>query len=142
FSDRLEAFMKERPAIINAAKEITAGATTDEEKLRKIYARIEQLRHLSYEREKSAQEEKREKLRENKRLEDVLTNGYGSSSELNEMFIALARAVGLQADPVLLCDRSEPMIKDAPDFMQFDHLAAAITLDGKMRYFDPSVPYL
>ena len=141
-SDRIEEFIKQRPAITSAAKEITAGATTDEEKVRKIYARVQQLRDLSYEREKSEQEAKREKLRENKRAEDVLTNGYGLSSELNKLFIALARAAGMAADPVLLCDRAEPLVKDVPDFSQFDHIAAVVTLDGKRRYFDPGVPHL
>ena len=142
FSKSVEDFMKERPAIVTAAKEITAGATTPDEKLHKIYDRVQGLRHLSYEREKTEQETKKEKQRDNNRVEDALKNGYGSTNELNELFIALARAAGVQAEPALLSDRGEPLVKDVPDLSQFDHVAAAVTLDGKTRYFDPGVPYL
>lgn len=142
FSDSVEDFMKERPAIVTAAKEIAAGATTPEEKLRKIYTKVQSLRHLSYEREKTEAETKKEKLRDNKRVEDVLRNGYGTSSELNQLFIALARAAGVQADPVLFGDRAEPLLKDIPDLSQFDHLGAVVTIDGKRSYYDPGIPYL
>jgi len=142
FSDDVEDFMKERPAIVAAAKEITAGAATPEEKLRKIYVKVQSLRHLSYEREKTDAELKKEKLRDNKRAEDVLRNGYGYSSELNKLFIALARAAGLQADPVLFGDRAEPLLKEIPSYEQFDHLGAVVTIDGKRRYYDPGIPYL
>jgi transglutaminase-like putative cysteine protease len=135
-------FVRPRAAVDAAAKAAIAGATTDEEKAKKLYARVQQVRNLTYEHQKSEQESKREKLRENKRAEDVLTNGYGTAFDVNQLFIALARSAGLSADVVLLCDRGSPIIKEVPDFSQFDHLGVVMTIDGKKLYCDPGVPFL
>lgn len=135
-------FVKPRPAVDTAAKAAIDGAKTDEEKAKKLYVRVQQIRNLSYERKKSEQEAKRDKLRDNKRAEDVLANGYGTSVELNELFLAMARSIGMTADLILLCDRGSPIIKEVPDFMQFDHLAVVLTINGKKVYCDPGVPFL
>src|SRR5262249_17750392 len=110
----LENFMKESPAIVSEAKQITNGAADDDEKLQRIYSRVQKIRNLSYEREKSDEEKKRERLRDNKNVDDVLRNGYANGNELDQLFIALARAAGFDAEPVLISDRDDPFSKEIP----------------------------
>src|SRR5437762_5189682 len=137
-----EDFMKETPEIVNEARQITGGAANDEEKLRRIYARVQKIRNLSYEREKSDEEVKRERLKENKSAGDVLRNGYASGNQLDQLFIALARAAGFVVEPVLVCDRDEPFSQEIPEIRQLSDLTARVMIGGQPRYFDPGCPFI
>jgi hypothetical protein len=120
-----------------------AGADTPEAKLRKIYARVQQVRNLSFEKDKTEQEEKRENLRDNKSAEDVLRNGYGHRSEINRLFVAMARSVGLDAVSVRVASRDDIFFaKNVLDSGQLDTEVAAVTMDGgEAKYFDPGTPF-
>jgi hypothetical protein len=125
-----------------AAAEATAGATTSEEKLRKLYAYVQKLRNLSWERDKTEQEEKREKLKDNDDVGDVLRNGYGYSRQLNRLFAALARGAGFTAHDVLVGARDEVVFsKELPDSDQFSAEVVLVSADGKDLYFDPGTPH-
>ncbi|HEX2122690.1 MAG TPA: DUF3857 and transglutaminase domain-containing protein [Thermoanaerobaculia bacterium] len=136
-------YIGNRGGIRKAAAEITAGAATPEEKLRRLYARAQQIRNLSYEPDKTAQEEKREKLRDNDDIEDVLRNGYGYSRQINRLFAGLARAAGFDAQIVLVSSRREMHFsKQIPDLEQLSGDVVVVNVDGQERYFDPGTPYL
>ncbi|HKR62476.1 MAG TPA: DUF3857 and transglutaminase domain-containing protein [Thermoanaerobaculia bacterium] len=141
-TEYIEDYIGNRGPVKKAAGEITAGATTDEEKLKKIYAYVQGLRNLSYEREKTEQEEKREKLKDNNDIGDVLRNGYGYSRQLNRLFTGLARAAGLTATTVLVADRDELIFsKELPDVDQLSGEIVAVSVGGKDVYFDPGTPH-
>src|ERR1051325_11203651 len=74
----IEDFIGDRSGIRKAAQQLSAGATTDEEKLHKLYAKVQSLRNTSFDDDKTVQESSREKLRDNRHIEDVLEHGYGS----------------------------------------------------------------
>ncbi|MGD0920567.1 MAG: DUF3857 and transglutaminase domain-containing protein [Terriglobia bacterium] len=100
-----ERFIGDRKGIKRAAAEIVNPADAPEAKLRKLYARVQQIRNLSFEREKTEKEERREKLKDNENVEDVLEHGYGNAYEINELFVALARAAGFEATLVPIGER-------------------------------------
>jgi hypothetical protein len=140
--DYIESYIGNRGPVKKAAADVTAGAATSEEKLRKLYEYVQKLRNLSYEREKTEQEEKREKLKDNDDVGDVLRNGYGYSRQLNRLFAGLARGAGFTAHDVLVGERDEIVFsKDLPDADQFSSELVVVSVDGKDLYFDPGTPH-
>jgi Domain of Unknown Function with PDB structure (DUF3857)/Transglutaminase-like superfamily len=136
----IEEFISGDPAPIrNAAAEASAGAQTSEEKLRKIYAITSKIRNLGYEAERTEAEEK--KLRDNRSAQDVLRNGYGYSSEITRLFIALARSAGFQAHAVRVATRDESFFaQKLPIASQLDSEVAIVIVDGKEIVLDPGTP--
>ena len=65
----IQRYLTDRAALHEAAQQATAGAATPEEKLRKLYARAQQVRNLTFEPRKPEQEER--ELRDNRSSIDV-----------------------------------------------------------------------
>src|SRR5690349_2444391 len=66
---------------------IAPASDPPETQLRKLYARVQQLRYVNAEPAKTEQEVKREGLKENKHVEDVLSRGYAYGNEINLAFV-------------------------------------------------------
>ena len=143
FTEIVEDFIgKDRGAIKSEAASVTAGAATPEEKLKRIYDRVQKIRNLSYEPEKSDKETSRENLRDNHTADDVLTNGYGHRSQINRLFVALARSAGFTANVVRSSSRDDYFFaREIPDSSQLDTELAIVTMDGKDQFFDPATPF-
>jgi transglutaminase-like putative cysteine protease len=140
WGDIIEPFLADRPEVRRIAEETIAGATTDDEKLRRLYARVQRVRNLSYEPDKSEAEEK--KLHDNRNPEDVLRNGYGSHLEINRTFVALARASGFAANVVRVGERDERFFSvNLTVGSQLSGEVATVMLGSDRRYFDPGTPY-
>lgn len=133
----------------NEVERLFSPGDSHETKLRKIYARVQQIRALSFEPEKSKKERKLENLRENKNVHEVLNRGYAFSSEINLVFIALARAAGFQAYPVRLAARNRAFfVPERLDPNQLDSLVAEVLLgDAQLpgittsKFLDPGTIY-
>src|SRR5579859_7019914 len=82
------------------ANSMVSSSDSPEQKIEKIYYRVQKLRNLTFEKEKTEQEEKREKRKDAADVDDVLKNGYGNRTELNLLFAGMARALGLDASIV------------------------------------------
>lgn len=138
--ERLDKFLdKDRPMRDTVAG-VTAAADSPESKLRKIYERAQRIRNLTYQLPKT--KAAMEKLEDNKNVEDVLRHGYGSESDINLAFVALARAAGFQAWPVLTPER------DRTFFSRRDHRWQSLTgelalvqVGTEERFFDPGALY-
>jgi hypothetical protein len=121
-----------------AVEEIVSPDDTPEQKLRKIYARVQQMRNTSYELRKTEQEENREKEKAAKTVEDVWKSGYGDGVQLTWLFLALARAAGFDADGVWVSDRGNYFFTPAAmDASRLDDNVVVVKLNGKDVYFDP-----
>jgi hypothetical protein len=121
--------------------EVVKGATTDEARLRKIYAEIMRLENTYYTREHERREDKAEGG-EVRNAADVLAHRRGSPTELTEVFIGMARSAGMAAYAMLVPDRSEHgFAEDWWNMSQFDDTIAIVTVDGKEQYFDPGSRY-
>jgi hypothetical protein len=133
-----DAFVNKRKAMEEVVGGIVSPGDTPEAKLRKIYARVQTLRNLSYEKEKTTQEERREKLKSEENVESVWKHGYGDGPGLTWLFLGLARGVGFQAWPVMVSDRYEhffhPKMLNA---RELDASVVLVRLNGQDLYFDP-----
>ena len=113
-----------------------------ETKLRKLYARAQQVRNITYEPSRSEREAKRANPKENKNVKDVLKNGYGNRWQINCLFVALARAAGFDAQPAYLSRRDRYFFD--PDFLNPFQVIYATTLvrSGSEKWFlDPGTPF-
>jgi len=129
----------------NVQKEVDRILTpgdSDETKLRKIYARVQQIRALSYEPEKTKKERKQQNLKENKNAEDVLNHGYAFEDEINWVFIAMARAAGFQAFPVRIVARNRSIFNsERPDANQLNSSVVEVKIGSGHRFLDPATVY-
>jgi len=138
----VENFVGHHRAIEDAVAEIVLPSDSPETKLQKIYARTQQIRNLSFELEKSDQEQKRDKLKENNDVEDVWKHGYGSGYQITWLFLALVRAAGLEVHPVLVSTRDEYFFD--PKMMKVYQLntnAVLVKMQGKDIYLDPGAAF-
>ncbi len=102
----VEDFVGKRKAIEAAIPGIVAASDTPEQKLRKLYARCQQIRNLSYEPRKTVQEMVRD-IEKIKTADDVWKYGYGFGDQITWVFLAMARAAKFEAYPVMVSGRSE-----------------------------------
>jgi hypothetical protein len=133
-----ERFIGKHHEIAEAATQVISPNDSPEAKLRKLYARAQQIRNLSFEREKTEKEEKREKLKENNNAADVLKHGYGYGSEVVLFFVALARAAGFKASPVRVARRDSVFFNQGlPNERQLNDVVAVVVTGSTAVFLDP-----
>lgn len=143
WSHDIDKFASTSPAIENAAKELTTGATTEDDKLNRLYDAVMKLDNTRYSREHSKDENRAEGVKNIKSAADVLALKRGSPDELAMLFLALARAAGFHADAMAVVDRNRDFFQ--PNYLdggQLDDLIVFVTVDGKERAFDPGERYV
>ena len=139
---QVESFVGKRKAMEDAVAQIVSPGDTPEMKLRKIYARVQQLRNTTYELQKTEQEDKREKEKPPTNVEEVWKRGYASGGELTWLFLGLTRAAGFEAYGVFVSDRRNYFF--TPGLMDRNRLDAnvvVIKLNGQDVYFDPGAAF-
>jgi transglutaminase-like putative cysteine protease len=104
-NEQTEKFMDRRNSMQEKVSQIILPADS---KLRKIYARCQQVTNLSFERGDSVV---RQKFKPNENVDDVWKNGVGTGRDINLLFLALTRAAGFEAYYVRLAGRSEYFFK-------------------------------
>jgi hypothetical protein len=135
-------FIGKPKAVQKEVDRILSRSDSENTKLQKIYARVQQIRALSYEPEKSKKERKQESLKENKNAEEVLNHGYAFENEINLVFIAMARAAGFNAYPVRLAARDRTFFTpERPDPSQLNSLVVEVQSGSGKRFFDPATLY-
>lgn len=138
----VESFINKRRAMEEAVSQIVSPTDSPELKLRKIYARVQQLRNTSYEHRKTEQELKRDKEKEASNVEDVWKRGYGDGIELNWLFLAFARAAGFEAYSVLASDRRNYFFDpNMMDTSKLDSDLVLVKVNGKDMFFDPGAAF-
>ena len=138
----VEKFVDQRAAMQRAAAQVVQPDDSPEAKLHKIYARVQGLRNLSYERDRSEEEKSREGLKSARDVEDVWNHGYGTQEQLTWLFVALARAAGLPADAAYGSSRDRYLFDQRlMNFSQLNVPLAVVALGGHDLYLSPAVPY-
>jgi len=138
----IDSFTDNPRAMKQAVAQTIAPTDTPEQKLQKIYARCQKLRNTTFEREKTEKERKRERLKNIENVEDVWKRGYGSGEEITWLFMALVRAAGFDASPVLVSTRDIHFFN--PKLMNPDDLNTNVVLvkfNGKDLYLDPGTAF-
>ena len=135
-------FMDQSRAMQGAVAQIVSPSDSPEQKLRKLYARVLQIRNLSFERIKSTQEAERESAKENEDVADVWKHGYGNAHQITELFVALARAAGFDADIVALSTRNRFQFnEELRNPSQLNAVVALVRLGGQDVFLAPGTPY-
>jgi len=135
-------FVDKKKTMEQAVTGIVSSGDSPEVKLQKIYARVLQVRNLSFEKEKTEQEAKRDKQEDIHNVEDVWRLGYGSARQVNWLFIALARAAGIEAGCVYVSTRNSYFFDQRmlnPSQLNTD--VVLVKLQGKDLYLDPGAKF-
>jgi uncharacterized protein DUF3857 len=140
----IQRFTKPSRALEEEVARVVQPGDSIEAKARKLYARAQQLRNVSAERQATEQESQREKLAENSDADDVLKNGYGYGTEVTWFFHALLRAAKIDSSVVVISTRNRKFFD--PRLMNSGDLNDSVVLvslgGGDTVYCDPGVKYL
>ncbi len=143
WSKKANSFIGPDGALTAETQPVIAGATTPDEKLRKIYAAVMELENTDYTRDRNRDEEKAAGLKEVHTAVDVLRRKRGDSRQLTYLFVGMARAAGLKAYAMLVPDRANRIF--VPNWMdmyhQLSNTVAIVNLDGKDQFFAPGEQY-
>jgi hypothetical protein len=142
-NDEVEGFVGKRKAMEQAVAQIVSESDTPEGKLQKIYARVQQMRNTSYELDKTAQEQKREKAKDINNVDDIWKRGYADGGQLTWLFLGLARAAGFDASPVWVATRNDHFFNAT--MMRANDLnsnVVSVKVNGKDLYFDPGSAFV
>ncbi|MGB8459752.1 MAG: DUF3857 domain-containing protein [Candidatus Acidiferrum sp.] len=141
-NDSTESYMNKRKAMEQAVGEIVAAGDSPEVKLQKIYARAQKLRNLSFEVEKTEQEQKRVKEKEPANVEEEWKRGYGYGDDITLLFLGLARAAGMDASAVKISTRDDHFfVKNLMKARDLRTYVVLVKLNGKELYFDPGTAF-
>jgi|SRR5690348_17066394 len=137
WSGEIDSFVNKKSILERLLAETVSAGDSPETKLRKIYARVQQIRNTSFE-DKTEQEEKREKLKDNNNVDDVLKHGYGTHLQINWLFIGLARAAGFSANEIAVVPRTDGVFRPTlEDARQFTANVVRVTVGTQDIYLDP-----
>jgi hypothetical protein len=139
--DRVQKFCDKRKAMEKAVAQVTAPGDTPNTKLRKLYARVQQIHNLTYASE-SEREARQEQAAAIHNVEDVWNLGYGDAEQITWLFFALARAAGTDTAPVIVSTRDRYFFDHRymnPTELNSD--VVLVKLDGKDLYLGPGVPF-
>jgi transglutaminase-like putative cysteine protease len=115
-------------SVMAAAREATADAHTSQEKIEALYRWIAQdFRYISISLGDGGYQPRMPA--------EVVRTRSGDCKDKATLFVALARKMGFEADPVLLSS-SGGVEESLPSARQFDHEIAALRQDGKWTFLD------
>ncbi len=138
---RVEDFIGNHKAMEKVVAQILSPSDRPEVKLQKLYSRTLQIHNSSFEREKTEQEMSREKRPRISTIEDVWQYGRGNRWAVNWLFLALVRAAGFEASPVLISTRDEHFFdRRVMDARLLNASVVAVTLNRQELYVDPGTP--
>jgi hypothetical protein len=128
--------------IKDAVKELVAPTDTEDQKLHKLYAAVMQIDNTSYNRSRSAVEDKAHGLDAPKSTDDIWVRKRGNDDQIAQLFVALVRAAGMKADIIAVTNRDRAFF--VPTYLSFSQLndyLAIVNVGGKDLYFDPGQRY-
>lgn len=138
--DQTEKFMDRRKAMEQALGETVAPGDSAEEKLKKIYARCQEIKNRNFERKDQLAKE--EKYKPNESVEDVWKSKEGTGKDINLLFVALSRVAGIESYYLLLSGRNEHFFNQKRmNTKELDANAVLVKVDGKDLYLDPATKF-
>jgi hypothetical protein len=143
FHEVVKGEMKVNDDIRRAAIEAIGDAPTPEQKLERLFnfcrARIKNINDDA----SGLTADQIKKMKENKSAADTLKRGYGTGSDIDFLFAALAIAAGFEARYATLSDRSrrffDPNFTN-PYFMRAYNIA--VKVGDQWQFFDPASAYV
>ncbi|MCD9189139.1 MAG: DUF3857 and transglutaminase domain-containing protein [Pyrinomonadaceae bacterium] len=138
----LTEIFKPNKEIEQKAVEITSGAVTQEDKLRKIYDFVQKnIRNITF--DPRLTDDQRESV-QFKEIVQVLRMRTGNVQLIDLLFAALAKSYGFEVNLLLTGDRSEnfftPEKYNNPGFI--NPAGIAVKVDKEWKFFNPGLPFL
>jgi hypothetical protein len=139
----VESFLGKRGKLDAKIREIVGEAAEPIEQLRRIYAKVQSFRNLSYEKGMTRRQRKEQKIKDNDKVSQVLARGFGLRSDLTRTFVALARDAGFEAEVVRVAARDNKIFRKnyLSFYSQLDCEMAIVKLGEKILAFDPATPF-
>ena len=142
WSKRMDQFASPSAKLAGATHELLMGVDSPDLKLRRIYAAVMKMDNTDFSRERTAEENKAQGVKQVSSAENVFELKRGSPDELALLFIAMARAAGFKAYAMQVTNRDRNFFqKEFLDMSQLDDVIAIVELDGKEIYLDPGERY-
>jgi hypothetical protein len=142
WNEDAEHFIGNHREIGQESSQVIGNETDPAQKLRKLYARAQQVRNLTYERERTEEEQKRESLKPPQNAKDVLARGYGGRDDITRFFVALARASGFEASILRVSNRREKFFdRGLLSRRQLDAEIAMVNRAGQSFFLDPGTRF-
>ncbi len=141
-SSIFKSYVKVNDDIRKAAAEQTAGADTDEEKLRRLFNFVRS--HVKRYTDDAAglTAEQLKKIKENKSPADTLKRGTGDAKDIDTLFAALASAAGFEVRLAATADRGDIFFDPSfPDEYFIDPASIAVKVGDRWRLFNPGSTY-
>lgn len=137
-----ERYIGNHSEIKKAAEEAIGNESDWDKQVRKLYARAQQIRNLTYERDRTKEEMKKEGLKENQNVVDVLKHGYGDRQDIMLFFAAMARASGFRTSVLRVSNRKSRFFdKGVLSRFQMDTELAVVKINGQDIYLDPGTKF-
>lgn len=138
----ITSFNKPKKDIRAKTDELTAGITSEEEKLRKIYDFVQKnIKNIAF--DPNMTEDRYDDL-DIDSFSDVLKQRTGTSTHLDLLFASLARAAGFEVGVLFAGDRSDNFFNpDKYPFVNFVQMSAiGVKVGTEWKFFDPCTPYM
>ena len=138
WSKEMDRFAGETKTLKDAVGQIVAPADSEDVKARKLYDAVMAIDNTDYTRRKSQAELKQMGLKRAKDAEDVWKQKSGTSDEIALLYVAMARAAGLKAYAMTVCNRNREIFN--PFFLstrQFDDIIVIVSINVKETPVDP-----
>jgi hypothetical protein len=141
--EKRKPYIKVNDDVRSAAAKITADASTQEQKLQRLFEFCRsKIKNVNISASGITAEEKA-KLKDNKSPSDTLKAGAGTGFDIDMLFVALAAAAGFDARPVSLPNRDRVLFQPgfADGFFLRDY-EVAVRVGAQWRFFDPASTYV
>jgi transglutaminase-like putative cysteine protease len=138
WSKQIDSFANETQTLKDAVRGIITPGDSEDVKAQKIYDAVMALDNTDYTRKKSSVELKHLGMKQAKNAEDVWKQKGGSSDEIAELYLALARSAGLKAYALRVSNRNRVIFN--PFFLstyQLDDVLVIVSIGGKETVLDP-----
>jgi len=142
WSKRRDKFIGPDTIISTTVQKLVSPADVADVKLKKIYAFVQTIENTDFTRQHSAQEERAQGDAPASSAADVLQRKRGTSDQISDLFVAMARAAGLKAYAMAVVNREHKAFD--PTYLsldQFEDNIAIINVGGKDQFFDPGSRY-
>jgi hypothetical protein len=128
--------------IKKAAEEVTASASTQEEKLKKLYEFCQtEIKNTTY--DSTQAEDQRKKQSEIKLIADLLKRKTATSMQVNLLFGAMASALGYETSIAYLGDRSEMFFDPKMTSEYFLHMdGIGVKVGNEWKLYNPGARFL
>jgi hypothetical protein len=135
----LDKYTASTPAVQAAVKEVTAGASSQTDKAKKLYEYVQKIENTDF--ELDGQPGTGSGVVSGGHVDKLISEKKGDSNDIAYLYLALARAAGLNPRPERIASRSHRIF--SPQFRQsnqLDTVVIALNLDGKDVTVDPGSP--